>query len=87
MSHSLLNCRTPKPKCDIGSQGSKIMIFPVWLVHSVSKQMLLKGGSSIMVFTVQKRFLSVVWTSVSQALRSAVQLEESPKLKMNTLKP
>jgi hypothetical protein len=29
MSHSLSKCRTEKPKCDVGSQGSKIRIFPV----------------------------------------------------------
>jgi hypothetical protein len=28
MSHSLSKCRTHKPKCDVGSQGSKIRIFP-----------------------------------------------------------
>jgi hypothetical protein len=29
MSHSLSKCRTQKPKCDVGSQGSKkIRIFP-----------------------------------------------------------
>jgi hypothetical protein len=28
MSHSLSRCRTQKPKCDVGSQGSKSRIFP-----------------------------------------------------------
>jgi hypothetical protein len=28
MLHSLSICRTQKPKCDVGSQGSKIRIFP-----------------------------------------------------------